>query len=691
MIPAGANQDSACIDELQRASLVVCLLSIDFLTSQEYLRLCNSPRIDGAIPVLLRDVLVEDTPFHGHQLLPREGGPLLSRNKRDRDTALVDVVRAIKQKTQLQITVTTDWLQAYRDHVVDHSREDISTIMNASSRHHYEEALSLCDRKRDRLEALLRIDTASPELREFVSVFRLITGTLRLSLQMVESARAILDSIDDSVLLPEARCALAECLAQVDRIPRARALVQDNPSLAALQTRQLIELVEERIPVDLQDVPWLHSRASFALLWKQRLPEAVIHARRAIEQAPEHPIIAANSVVVLIIALILSVNEHQDVTDRLSHKCCAEVVRLLEKELRGLLQESRTPPLPPRLRRNVVLWVAGFADLTDDPFLLSGQDVEGVLQDLRAGEAGTLFSLPPLQHFIEAIEQQDPRLLEEVLSSLPELSPWNSRLLWLQLGHRTGWPPDQALLKELLALAKAFPGRSPIEYWTAKMLFAVDRYQEAFQHARVAFQALPARWYRLFLMVCALRIGDLQEAERHVDALRESGLPPSVLRTLLLGQALVTELVDQKRANAHWKRYLDEQRAHLRQYPADASRRMELACAHHHCGRYVEAARLAFLAVQEDAQAKLEVRELTLAIMLQHVDGHINEERARRAQAITATLRERYPRNETAESWLAALTDPRGRSETDAAIERWMALLLKAFQEQAGLDRKSVV
>src|SRR5437870_970671 len=72
--PVGSVIDQEVSARLSEASLIMPLLSSDYLNSAEYQRLKQNSQAKEMIPVLLRSCSLTGTLFAGLQLLPREGG-----------------------------------------------------------------------------------------------------------------------------------------------------------------------------------------------------------------------------------------------------------------------------------------------------------------------------------------------------------------------------------------------------------------------------------------------------------------------------------------------------------------------------------------------------------------------------------------------------------------------------------------
>lgn len=98
-VPAGSLPTIELQREIARATLILCLISVDFLTDKQQaqgLDLALARHQQGQarlLPLLIRPALLEATPLAGLQALPRNGKPIsLWAN---RDEAWIEVVREI--------------------------------------------------------------------------------------------------------------------------------------------------------------------------------------------------------------------------------------------------------------------------------------------------------------------------------------------------------------------------------------------------------------------------------------------------------------------------------------------------------------------------------------------------------------------------------------------------------------------
>jgi hypothetical protein len=105
MLKPGEDWGKKISDNLERADIILLLVSIDFINSPY----CYDVELDRAIerhtnreavviPVILRSCMWKSTPFGAIQAVPRDGRPVSLWS--DRDEAFVNVVEGIKQTAE---------------------------------------------------------------------------------------------------------------------------------------------------------------------------------------------------------------------------------------------------------------------------------------------------------------------------------------------------------------------------------------------------------------------------------------------------------------------------------------------------------------------------------------------------------------------------------------------------------------
>lgn len=100
-VKAGNERNKEILEHMNKADIVLCLLSSDFLNSEYYDTLEMRRTLERheageveVIPVLLREVEWQRTPFHRLQVIPRDKKSIKHRSNRDK--VLTEIARELE-------------------------------------------------------------------------------------------------------------------------------------------------------------------------------------------------------------------------------------------------------------------------------------------------------------------------------------------------------------------------------------------------------------------------------------------------------------------------------------------------------------------------------------------------------------------------------------------------------------------
>jgi hypothetical protein len=115
-IEAGSRIEEIRLQNFNEADIVVCLLSSDFMASSycyqvELPRALERKAVGDVeiIPILLRDVAWNQTPFHPLQKIPRDGKPVARYTSRDKAfNQIVQEIEKVVASIKLKRSQSTD-------------------------------------------------------------------------------------------------------------------------------------------------------------------------------------------------------------------------------------------------------------------------------------------------------------------------------------------------------------------------------------------------------------------------------------------------------------------------------------------------------------------------------------------------------------------------------------------------------
>ncbi len=226
--------------------------------------------------------------------------------------------------------------------------------------------------------------------------------------------------------------------------------------------------------------------------------------------------------------------------------------------------------------------------------------------------------------------------LEEALAQLPRFDhPWKGALirafmLWL----------DNQIERALIILqdiCRQFPNRAELEGFTAYLLLACGRLEEAAQHAESAFMQLPSRFFRHLQGDILARQGHFERAWTVLLPLADSKNHQVMrLRAMLAGKVMPDV------AAALLEQYVEN-------VPDDHHARYAFAIFEESAGRWEHAAELAWSIFESNQKASIQAEYLFLIGQSQLRAGQSpNEETRTRVLAIADELARRFVGDERA-------------------------------------------
>lgn len=398
----------------------------------------------------------------------------------------------------------------------------------------------------DEASVLLAKDPENVELKQFIASCRVNVGSCLASLQKESEAREILECIaknEFETLSSGTRVVLASVLAQLGERSLARAILPaDVADPSVKEVLQLLEIMEGRIPTgDLGGSRML--RLHRALRYES---DGQLH-------------LAAQEL------LELLAGEPEDVHGALI--CLMALTGALRK---SVWEDPGAQWIPIGQRGTIVRTIEqGFIRLDSWKFFSRQSEVlrEQVKIEFyhltrdHAREDGARRLLLEWGHEPDKVlpesglvEQRANELaaegkVDEALKVLPRIGhPWVDdfkRASVLAAARRF-----EESLNETLELSIKWPGRAPIEYVSASLLFLASRSREAIAHARAACEALPGRGFRILLAKCLLDAEAFEEAGRVLDEFKDE-----IDRELVRLQATAAEHLDRRRALALWSKF----------------------------------------------------------------------------------------------------------------------------------------
>ncbi|WP_441288765.1 hypothetical protein ACSRUE_43795 [Sorangium sp. KYC3313] len=494
------------------------------------------------------------------------------------------------------------------------------------AREHYREMLR---RSEEKLAAAG--DTASVELQRRVSRYRLNLAAIALNMQEVEEAKRLLDTIDADLLSVKAQLNLAEAAALVGDLNRAEVLLAGNDALEDTEQRGRIADIRQRIAIRRGDIPPdlrpsapIRLDATMALLSRDDLAGAAAIAMEVLKSGDDDALSAALAAIALTDALVRTIFENPPRAVPVPIGQRADLIAALEEHFGAL----RDRELPPATRRDLDRAEEVFRGVTYDDDQLperyaagGGNDGEEAYEDRRR----LAFRLAMDGRLEEALR---------VLPTDPSNHPWRERLSRVEL-RAVGGELDRAL-DEVLALARDFPARAPIEHITAQLCASQGRPEEALGHAELAYEQLPGKGCRLLLAEQLLVNDQADAAWDLVKDLEDDR--PRVLRTRAIAAERSGRAEDAEKA---WRRHADRR-------PEDVQARVVHAQLLFRMHRPEEAAAIAWR-LYEDQRDRLDLEALYAVGSLQRLAGALDEAQTQRIKGIAARVKERFPADARAE------------------------------------------
>jgi hypothetical protein len=455
--------------------------------------------------------------------------------------ALADAIEFTKRKEPIFVRSL-----AHADQLTQHYKSAQQQAGKLFDEGLYTEAKEAFSTLANEAQASLSVDPDREDLKRIVASARANMAGCMLCLAQSTEAKLMLQDIADkqaSALTIDGRALLAESLAQLDDLARARALLQATAPSPEQEERlaEAKELIEqrsgERGPDDPRS-PILALDAVHRMLEAEQYAKACKLALNTASRNPAHSLVRLHSARMAIQALGSSVFEEGQSPSWVPKLERAFVIGRLEEEVSWLLTNLREPALAAERAKTARL----FYELTQD------DDRAGQLpsDDISAmGEADR----PP---YVQAQELAQAGKLDHALALVESTDhPW---LADFQRAHLRALARDfDTALLIALDLCERFPGRAPLEYFAARLLMRAARGTEALPHAQAAYDSLPGRGYRLLLGQSLTAAGHHAHAVEILEPLKES-----TSRTILRARAMALDSVDAAQSIEIWRLYLDQ-------------------------------------------------------------------------------------------------------------------------------------
>ena len=445
------------------------------------------------------------------------------------------------------------------------------------------------------------------------------------------------------LLSPKDRETYLNLLASVGRRAEAKRLLESGLAVEnSDRVRDVLALLSGEVPTSPPTDPALRALAAQILLRKGLAATAVTWARSANDEKSGRVLGKLNFVELLIDALWGTLYEDPKIAEPVPVSERASIVAIIEAGLDAALAE-KSPVWPDSLRKVSVGVAAKFYSLIEDE--------------------ERLFKLKPLlEAFDLEAEVSDPVIselarsgqLDEALARIPATPQ-----PWLHLFHRIRLLAHSGRFEEATtearALAVQFPSRLPIELMLTRLLLHSGQAREAFAHAQIAYELLPARTAQIALGLASVSTGDLSRAWQLLEPIAESEDPG-----ILHARAAAAEHAAPDKARAAWELYIARR-------PDDLKSRVRLAA-------------LRALTAPEEAadeawtlmnlpERQPSAQDAYMIAQLQPVDGARAKEGRRRVETIAEALHRRFPGDAQAEGLrmmlLAKLGFPDGAHRID--------------------------
>lgn len=490
------------------------------------------------------------------------------------------------------------------------------------------------------------------QLETWIARCRLNVGACFICLQRSDEALATLREVarDDLELLsPGQQATLAQGLGLMRDLTAARRVLpspgaapQGNERAHVVMVEQLLQILEGEMPDPLQNDPFLELHAAWLKFASGELEAAARLAMGALNGSAD-PILRCGAIFVLCRCLMDTVWERAGTKQPLPHPR-EEIVRRLEEGF----AELPSLRLPELVRREAEKMQAHFYVQTDDP---ERQNQAIALLEAR--------HRPP-----DPIEANIPS------DNAPWIHPY------VRVSELAAQGEPARAVEQAVELTRIWPHRAPLERFAAIALLRRGRAEEALEHARNAFNELPARGHRLLLARCQLACGRYEETWETLEPLKTSE-HRVILHTCAMAARHIPRLVTQAR---------DLLKRYLLLTDDDATARLELARTLFQLGQRRQAAEEAWIAATGPGSDRLDATALHTcaeAQRLEEADDVLTQARVRR---IADLLRERFPGDLQAERLRLRLLVVLGLPE-EAPAPDWQRLIeagdvVKATTEQ---------
>ncbi len=470
-----------------------------------------------------------------------------------------------------------------------------------------------------------------PKAKKWVANFRLKVALSTLNLQQIQDAREQLNGIPLDDLPPAGRMHLAEGLALVGEIDRARAILPEKHTIPDEEHKkhdvvvQSLELLDGRLPTaELVDSDMIRLRAAPLLLDKGDRAQVAEFCLGIMERNPSDALMTSLAAQFLTEALRRTIIEMPDENGAIpAGPIRAKIITTLEKHF----ADFRRNDLPELARQSHLHVETAFRSMMRDADWMTEHGAMLDEENVSLGNADD----PRNVAFRLAEEGRH----EEALRLLPKDHPWGSRLD--RIGLLLMGTKHNEALDEVLVLAKDFPDRATIEGQAAELLHYSGRIEEALKYAWRAFKQLPSIQYRLELVDLLQLNGEAHAAWELLKDFEKDKRP-----RVLLARGIVAEKLGLfAEAEPAWRLYVEKR-------PKDGRARVHFARLLFVQHKVEDAAKVGWTAFGELGD-RLELDALYSCGRLQRLAGELDAEQTRRIKEIAAKIRERFPGDAQAE------------------------------------------
>lgn len=347
--------------------------------------------------------------------------------------------------------------------------------------------------------------------------------------QRLDDAVRALDEVDATVLEPAQQLRLVRAWAAVEKPERAKATFERISNALEPAEREALEarilIAQEVLPSSLPEDAGVLIAAAWLQLRRGVLSEAARLSMRALEKRSD-AMFSIGPFAVLAHALHATVWETSTVIP-VPIEMRATVIHTIEGLRRRCLatwvdvaEQTNAKGLDERLRAAAAAYQEAIGEVDPWPEL-------PVIARLRDADIGAATALA---------ERGD---IDEAVKAFPSgRSPWVDDLRRAQLLTAVGRLDEARAISQ--GLVERYPHSAPVQQLVAAHFAEARDYERAVEHARRAYDLVPAGGYRFLLTSCLMAAGRLDEAWALVEPVWRKAGPQTLL--------LAAELADRRRS-----------------------------------------------------------------------------------------------------------------------------------------------